>query len=214
MNPSAGGGSGVLALRRLVQSRPPAEVCDFCSVPLAARHRHLLELATRKTVCVCHACALTFEGAVGRWKLIPRDARSLPGFRMSDIQWDALGVPIDLAFFVYSTPAQRLLALYPSPAGPTEAALPAEAWQELVAANPPLARLEPDVDALLVYRLHAARQYYLAPIDLCFELVGLVRTHWRGFSGGDRIWQEIDAFFARLKEDAQSLPRRPEVAHA
>ena len=28
-----------------------------------------------------------------------------------------------------------------------------------------------------------------APIDVCFELVGLIRMHWRGFSGGEEVWR-------------------------
>jgi hypothetical protein len=45
-----------------------------------------------------------------------------------------------------------------------------------------------------------ARDYFLAPIDACFELVGLIRLHWRGLSGGTEAWREIEAFFARLRE--------------
>jgi hypothetical protein len=43
------------------------------------------------------------------------------------------------------------------------------------------------------------REYYLAPIDVCFELVGLIRVHWRGLSGGEIVWGEIDRFFSRLQ---------------
>jgi hypothetical protein len=35
-------------------------------------------------------------------------------------------------------------------------------------------------------------------IDVCFELVGLVRTHWRGLTGGADVRRELDAFFTRL----------------
>ncbi len=43
-------------------------------------------------------------------------------------------------------------AYYPSPMGATESLLRLEAWKELEAANPVLATLEPDVEALLVDR--------------------------------------------------------------
>jgi ABC-type protease/lipase transport system, ATPase and permease components len=66
-------------------------------------------------------------------------------------------------------------------------------------------RLEPDVQALLVNRVGLAREYYLAPIDQCFELVGLIRANWRGFSGGQDAWRKINGFFARMKESARSL---------
>jgi hypothetical protein len=45
-----------------------------------------------------------------------------------------------------------------------------------------------------------AQQYYLVPIDECYKLVGLIRTNWRGLSGGAEVWVEIGQFFARLKE--------------
>ena len=41
-------------------------------------------------------------------------------------------------------------------------------------------------------------QYYLLPIDQCFKLVGLVRMHWRGLSGGQELWQAIEQYFAAL----------------
>ena len=68
-----------------------------------------------------------------------------------------------------------------------------------------LASMEPDVEALLVNRVGTKREYYLAPIDVCFELVGLIRVHWRGFSGGEIVWEEIDKFFSRLQTKAQPV---------
>jgi hypothetical protein len=134
---------------------------------------------------------------------------------MSDALWDALALPIQLAFFFYSSAAKKMVAMYPSPAGATESLLSLTGWQELVAVNPFLARLEPDVEALLVKRWTAAPEYFLAPIDRCFELVGAIRLHWRGFSGGDKAWREIEAFFARLRPQTPvPLDREPEIAHA
>ena len=49
--------------------------------------------------------------------------------------------------------AGGVVALYPSPAGATECELDLEAWDELVAANPVLDDLEPDVEALIVNRI-------------------------------------------------------------
>jgi hypothetical protein len=203
-------------LRRFAVSRnqPAEERCELCSLGLAPEHRHLLETATHKIVCSCDACALRFQDVVGgRFKLIPRDARSLPDFHLTDAQWDDLALPIDLAFLVYSTPAKKMMALYPSPAGATESLLSLSAWDLLVADNRALARMDPDVEALLVNRVGERRLYYLAPIDVCFELVGLMRTHWRGFSGGEEVWREIDAFFARLEARARPLsPQGPQEA--
>jgi len=52
-----------------------------------------------------------------------------------------------------------------------------EAWSELAASNPVLNDLQPDVEALLVNRTRGAREYYRLPIDRCFSLAGLIRTH-------------------------------------
>jgi hypothetical protein len=181
---------------------PPqgVEHCELCSVRLAPTHRHLLEMATRRIVCACDPCALRFENVIeGKFKLIPRDPRPLPDFQMTDAEWEGLSLPINLAFFFYDTPNRKMATYYPSPAGATESLLPLTAWEALVAANPVLREMRADVETLLVNRVREKREYFLTPIDICFELVGLIRIHWRGFSGGEEVWREIDGFFARLK---------------
>ena len=57
---------------------------------------------------------------------------------MSDAQWESLRVPVDMAFFFYNTPAEKVVAYYPSPMGPTESLLKLEAWEELEGHNPVL----------------------------------------------------------------------------
>ena len=59
-----------------------------------------------------------------------------------------------------------------------------------------------DVEALLVNRVGSAREYFLVPIDECYRLVGLIRIHWRGLSGGSLVWGEIAAFFDDLRRRA------------
>jgi hypothetical protein len=49
----------------------------------------------------------------------------------------------------------------------------------------------------------APAEYYLVPIDECYKLVGLIRAHWRGLSGGTDVWREIQSFFSALKKRAQ-----------
>jgi Family of unknown function (DUF5947) len=201
--------SSFATLRRFAgaQRKPGAappmvpEHCELCSIRLAPTHRHLLEMATRRIVCSCDPCALRFENVVGgKFKLIPRDTRVLQDFQMTDAEWEGLSLPISLAFFFYDTPSEKMAAYYPSPAGATESLLPLIAWDALIAANPILRGMRADVETLLVNRVEGAREYFLAPIDVCFELVGLIRVHWRGFSGGEDVWREINGFFARLKE--------------
>jgi hypothetical protein len=158
-------------------------------------------------VCACEPCAILFSGqAEMKYKRVPRRIRSLPGFQMTDGQWDSLMIPIQLAFLFDSTPAGRVLALYPSPAGPVESLLALDSWEEIVRDNPILKELEPDVEALLIKRVGGVSEYYLVPIDECYKLVGLIRAHWRGLSGGTEVWREIGQFFARLKE--RSSPAR------
>src|SRR5262245_55725155 len=205
----AGSQSAVQALRRLARPRPPVEHCEFCNSTVGRPHRHLLETATRRIVCVCDPCALRFENVIGRWQLIPRDAIPLPDFQMTDAQWDGLALPINLAFLFRSTPASKVIAMYPSPAGATESLLSFDAWEGLLTANPSLQQMQPDVQALLVNRLTDNRQYDIAPIDCCFELVGIIRMHWRGFSGGPKVGQEINSFFGKLKSAAAGLNLNP-----
>jgi hypothetical protein len=203
---TAGRTSPFATLRRLARPRAEAERCEFCSLALGPGHRHLLELSTRKTVCACDGCALRFENVLGRYKLIPRDARLLSGFQITDIEWNSFSLPIELAFFFHSTPTGAIRAMYPSPAGATESLLSITGWSSLVEKNPVLARMEPDVEALLANRLKGSREYYLAPIDRCFELAGLIRLHWRGFTGGDKVWETLDAFFSNLRQGCATDP--------
>jgi hypothetical protein len=134
----------------------------------------------------------------GRFKLIPRDVRNVADFKMSDPEWEALSLPINLAFFFYSTPAKKMAAMYPSPAGATESLLPLSAWETFAAQNPELHKMQSDVEALLVNRVKGSRVHLIAPVDVCYELVGIIRTNWRGLSGGEEVWQKIDIFFSRL----------------
>jgi len=198
--------SSLEALRKFAgasRRRPvvEAERCELCSVSLPPQHRHLLEVASRKIVCACDPCALRFQNVVdGRFKLVPRDARALPDFKITDSEWEALALPISLAFFFYSTLSGKMTALYPSPAGATESLLALTAWETLAANNPALHRMQPDVEALLANRVGDNRAYFIAPIDKCYELVGTIRKHWKGLSGGEEVWCEIDEFFTRLQQ--------------
>jgi hypothetical protein len=179
---------------------------------LAADHDHLVEPASRQLLCACEPCAILFGGREGtRYRRVVRRAEFLADFRMTDVQWAGLDLPVNLAFFVVSTSAGRVVALYPSPGGATEALVSPEAWQALVEDNPVLRDFEPDVEALLVNRVGEARESYRAGLDQCYKLVGLVRTHWRGMTGGAAVWQEVGRFFAAIKERSGA---RGDPAHA
>src|SRR5262249_31764933 len=152
------------------------------------------ELASRQLVCACDACAMLFDGLErSKYKRVSRRIRLLPDFAMTDAQWDSLIIPINLAFFFRSSIEGRTIALYPSPAGAVESLLTLSTWQAIVECNPVLRELDSDVEALLVNRisrpqLDNAAQYYIAPIDECYRLVGLIRARWKGLSGGAEVW--------------------------
>jgi hypothetical protein len=201
------GGSLIKTLRRFRQKRTLEEKCELCGAGLSPGHRHLLEISNSRIVCSCDPCAFRFQDVVGgRFKLIPRDVWYLPQLSLSDVEWENLALPINLAFFFHSTPEKTTKALYPSPAGATESLLPLSAWNTMAQRNPKLQTMQADVEALLVNRVGTKREYYVVPIDICFELVGLIRSHWRGLSGGDVVWQQVDSFFARLSAEARSTP--------
>lgn len=198
--------SGSLSgLRRLAAEREPDERCELCGAGIPADHRHLLELRTRMLTCSCRACSLLFEGRTdARYRPIPTRVLSLPDLRLDDAMWDAMLVPVNLAFFVRAGDG-RVTALYPSPAGATESRLSLDAWRDLEVANPVLRDLEPDVEALLVNRMGHARDHFVVPIDECYRLVGTVRSGWRGLSGGTEVWREVAGFFTDLRGRARTV---------
>jgi hypothetical protein len=72
--------------------------------------------------------------------------------------------------------------------------------------------MEPDVEALLANRLGAPRgfgepEYYVLPVDECYRLVGLIRSGWRGLSGGTEVWETLQQFFQSLRDRAIAIPR-------
>ena len=192
-----------LARRPVAPPQPEQEVCELCGELLEPQHRHLLDLEARRLMCACRACSLLLDrGAAGggHYRLVPERRLLLDDFELDDRLWAGLRIPVDMAFFFHSTATGHVAAVYPSPAGATESLLELDTWQAIEAANPVLRELEPDVEALLVNRSRGARDHYVVPIDDCYELVGTLRTHWRGLSGGEEVWAELGGFFKRLNE--------------
>jgi hypothetical protein len=189
----------------------PDERCELCNEPMPSEHRHLLELSSRELVCACRPCSLLFDkegSGSGRYKLVPERRLRLEEFAIGEQAWEELRIPVDMAFFFHSSAAERVLAYYPGPMGPTESQLQLSSWRELEAENPILSELAPDVEALLVNRVGGARGYWLVPLDECYSLVGLIRTRWRGLSGGSEVWGAIENFFEQLNRRARGAPKR------
>jgi hypothetical protein len=190
----------------------------LCSAALAHEHPHLVEISLRQIVCACEACATLFDGmANGKYRRVARRAQFLANFQMTDAQWDSLLIPINMAFFFLSSVEGKVVALYPSPAGAVESLLPLDAWNEIVQENPILSQLQPDIEAL-VNRVGQARElssaeFYIAPIDACYKLVGLIRANWKGLSGGSEVWAEIGRFFSELRSQADLVNEDKDSLH-
>jgi hypothetical protein len=177
------------------------ELCELCGTTIPAEHRHMLDLESRELMCTCQACRILFDSGAaggGHYRLVPDRRLRLADFEMDDAAWAELCIPVDMAFFFFRSDTGRVAAYYPSPAGPTESLLELDAWEQIERANPPLAELEPDVEALLVSRARGMREHWLVPIDDCYELVGIIRTRWKGLAGGEDVWQAIGRFFDDL----------------
>lgn len=192
------------ALRRLAPKPDDAEHCGICHRSLAPRHDHLIDPRTRRLLCSCQACAILFDNPAAQYKRVPQRVQFLPDCDISDGEWDALMIPIGIAFFVKQGAVDKseghIAAYYPSPAGPVESLLSLDAWQDIASRNPELGHMQSDTQALLVNR--TARESFVLPIDECYRLVGLMRAHWKGLSGGSEVWREIQLFFAEMKSRA------------
>ena len=204
---SATGALGVLARIRASRPEPsPYERCEMCGAPVAEEHGHVVDLGSRSLLCACRPCYLLFtaEDATLAYRAVPD--RYL---RFDDLPagvWEELELPVGTAFLFLNSTLGQVVAFYPGPAGATESALPLDAWDRVVAAAPALGTLRPDVEALLVHTPEAGGRLeaYGVPIDRCYELVGHLRTLWRGFDGGQEVRARLEEFFATTR--ARSRP--------
>ncbi|MFJ2172452.1 DUF5947 family protein [Streptomyces sp. NPDC087851] len=208
--------SPVATLLRVTRNRPEpvtGERCEMCAAPVGAEHQHVVNLESRGLMCSCRACYLLFteDGAHLRYRAVPDRYLSFDGLPLDARAWDELQIPVGLAFLFRNSAQDRTVAFYPGPAGATESELPLDAWTTLVAAAPELAVVRADVEALLVRRTgrdgrEGVASCHLVPIDACYELVGRLRTVWRGFDGGQEAHAAMDAFFERVRARSRPAP--------
>ncbi len=199
-------GSPVPTLQRIRSTRPTVvagERCDMCAQPIGSGHGHLVDLDSRTLMCTCRGCYLLFtdQQAQLRYRAVPDRYLSFPDFEISPADWDQLQIPVGLAFLFRNSVQARTVAFYPGPAGATESELALASWSRIVAANPKLEMLLPDVEALLVRGDPGAGGFtcHLVPIDTCYELVGRMRATWRGFDGGQEARAAMQELFDRVE---------------
>ena len=199
-------------IRRIRAHRPAptaeqASVCELCGEVIGDQHGHLVDLERRGLLCACRGCYLLFmpDGSGGaRFRSVPDRYEVFDGVRLSPAQWESMQIPVSVAFFFLNSVLGQVAAFYPSPAGATESSLPLDTWAEVMAENPQLATLTPDVEALLVRVDPATRagECFLVPIDACYELVGQLRRLWKGFDGGAEAHQALREFFDGVRARA------------
>ncbi|OBR98703.1 hypothetical protein A9W98_34045 [Mycobacterium gordonae] len=202
-------------LSRITNRRAPepaGERCEMCSEAIADEHQHVVNVAGRQLMCVCRGCYLLFtdDHAELRYRAVPDRYLAFPRFALDRRAWEALQIPVGLAFFFRNSALDRTVAFYPGPAGATESELDLDAWTAISAADLRVGLLTDDVEALLV-RVPDDQadppECYLVPIDACYEFVGRLRMLWHGFDGGQQAREFIDGFFAQIA--ARSKARAP-----
>jgi hypothetical protein len=177
------------------------ERCELCGTSVPADHRHLLNLVERRIECSCESCWALRSGEA---EYRPTGSRTiwLGDLELPDDVWAGFQIPIGLAFFMQSSTAGCVVALYPSPAGATESELHFSSWNRLVELNPVLGELEADVEGLIVNRLTDPPEYVIAPIDRCYALTGTIKASWEGISGGTGVTGAVTGFFAALRAES------------
>jgi hypothetical protein len=200
------GAYDVLARIRANRSapQPAGERCEMCSESIADEHQHVVNLEGRQLMCVCRACYLLFSDpdAELRYRAIPDRYLTFPDFALGRREWEALQIPVGLAFFFRNTALGRTVAFYPGPAGATESELDLTAWNNIRDADPRVDMLADDTEALIVRVPDdeaAAPESFLVPIDACYEFVGRLRLLWHGFDGGQQVRDFITEFFDQVK---------------
>ena len=133
-----------------------------------------------------------------------------PAHPMTEADWDQLEIPVGLAFFLRSSEDRQVAGFYTrARPGPTE--------------SPRSGRVGPDSPGPSAARRHRARrgggphhartddviEYFLVPIDACYELAGRMRLHWRGFDGGTEARHAIAEFLDGVRSRARPLGQGP-----
>ena len=192
--------------------QPAGERCEMCSEAIADEHQHVVNLEGRQLMCVCRGCYLLFTDVDAdlRYRAVPDRYLAFGDFALDRRAWEALQIPVGLAFFFHNSSIGRTVAFYPGPAGATESELDLAAWNDIRAAEPRVDTIAADTEALLVRVPDdetASCRAYLVPIDACYEFVGRLRMMWRGFDGGQDVRTYIEGFFETLDRRSKLVER-------
>jgi Family of unknown function (DUF5947) len=208
------GAYDVLARIRAARAdpQPAGERCEMCAEAIADEHQHVVNVEGRQLMCVCRGCYLLFTDtdAKLRYRAVPDRYLVFPDFALDRRHWEALQIPVGLAFFFRNSALDRTVAFYPGPAGATESELDLAAWNDIRTADRRVDMLAEDTEAVLVRvpdEETAAPQSYLLPIDTCYEFVGRLRMLWHGFDGGQQVREFIDEFFGILDARSKEVSR-------
>jgi Family of unknown function (DUF5947) len=201
----------VLARIRATKApQPVGERCEMCSEDIADEHQHVVNVEGRQLMCVCRGCYLLFTAGTAqlRYRSVPDRYLHFPDLALGRLEWEALQIPVGLAFFFRNSALDKTVGFYPGPAGATESELDLDAWSVITTADSRLAMMADDVEALLV---RADRdgdpECFLVPIDACYEFVGRLRMLWHGFDGGQQAREYIDDFFDQIATRAREVTR-------
>ena len=199
--------------------QPVGERCEMCSEAISDEHQHVVNVEGRQLMCVCRGCYLLFTDTQAdlRYRAVPDRYLVFPDFALDRQRWEALQIPVGLAFFFRNSALDRTVAFYPGPAGATESELDLDAWNDIRTADPRLDMLADDTEAVLVRVPDdetAAPQSYLLPIDACYEFVGRLRMLWHGFDGGQQVREFIAEFFDLVDNRSKVVPREAKADRA
>jgi hypothetical protein len=156
--------------------------CSLCARPIEEKHDHLYSPAKREIACACFECALIVPSSDhAAFRKVPTGVQRIA---VRDVAgWlDRLNVPVGVAALIPSDGGGARLA-YPGPAGLVESTVDPALWRALCDDVPVAGQLAPEVEALVWSGL--THDVLRTGIDVVFRLVGELRTHWRGITGGD-----------------------------
>jgi hypothetical protein len=183
------------------QPSAQAPLCDLCGHELARGHRRLIDLATNLVLAACAGCehSVVPDGRKSlRYQVVSDRYVRLPRGVIKSGRWDALRIPVALAFLVHRSLHDEYVAYYPSPNGPLVEELTRDQWADMMGGEHLLESLQSDVEALLVDARGVTPAGYIVPITTYFDFDRRLGDDWRGYDGGLQAAGVVDAFVMSL----------------